>query len=160
VGFGDEVITSGFTFVATWEAILECGAVPVFVGIDDTLNLDPKALPGKITPRTKAVIPVHMLGAQARIEEIMAVADQHHIPVIEDTAQASGFIMENLCSFKYRDLRFGNTMTGEGGMLIVDDPGYRWASNTIRSIIGPTGVGGRSFIGFNFSDDGTSAPLG
>ena len=83
VGFGDEVITSGFTFVATWEAVLECGAVPVFSRIDDTLNLDAEELSKKITPRTKAIIPVHMLGAQARIEAIMSVADQHHIPVIE-----------------------------------------------------------------------------
>ena len=65
VGFGDEIITTGFTFVATWEAILETGAVPVFTEIDDSLNMDPKDLARKITPRTRAVIPVHMLGAQA-----------------------------------------------------------------------------------------------
>ena len=161
VGFGDEVITSGFTFVATWEAILECGAVPVFVGIDDTLNLDPKALPEKITPRTKAVIPVHMLGAQARIEEIMAVADQHHIPVIEDTAQASGgFIKEKFLgsfgaigTFSFDSVK--TMTTGEGGMLIMDDPElYRRASEYHdhgHDHIGPDrGLEGRSFIGFNF----------
>ena len=161
VGFGDEVITSGFTFVATWEAILECGAVPVFVGIDDTLNLDPKALPEKITPRTKAVIPVHMLGAQARIEEIVAVADQYHIPVIEDTAQASGgFIKEKFLgsfgaigTFSFDSVK--TMTTGEGGMLIMDDPElYRRASEYHdhgHDHIGPDrGLEGRSFIGFNF----------
>ena len=73
VGAGDEVITQGFTFVATWEAIFEVGAVPVFAEIDATLNMDPADLEQKITPRTRAIIPVHMLGAQARIEEIKAI---------------------------------------------------------------------------------------
>jgi 8-amino-3,8-dideoxy-alpha-D-manno-octulosonate transaminase len=90
IGAGDEVITQGFTFVATWEAILDCGAVPVFTEIDLTLNMDPADLEKKITPKTRAIIPVHMLGAQARIEEIKAIADRHGIPVIEDTAQAAG----------------------------------------------------------------------
>ena len=70
---GDEVITQGFTFVATWETILDAGAIPVFAEIDDTLCLDPDDLEKKITPRTRAVIPVHMCGAQARITEIVRV---------------------------------------------------------------------------------------
>ncbi len=161
VGFGDEVITSGFTFVATWEAILECGAVPVFLGIDDTLNLDPKELPKKITPRTKAIIPVHMLGAQARIEEIMAVADQHHIPVIEDTAQACGGYIGGkslgsfgaIGTFSFDSVK--TLTTGEGGMLIMDDPElYRRASEYHdhgHDHIGPDrGLESRSFSGFNF----------
>ncbi|MBI5606925.1 MAG: DegT/DnrJ/EryC1/StrS family aminotransferase [Deltaproteobacteria bacterium] len=161
VGFGDEVITSGFTFVATWEAILECGAVPVFAGIDDTLNLDPKELPKKITPRTKAIIPVHMLGAQARIEEIMAVAEQYHIPVIEDTAQASGGFINGkylgsfgaIGTFSFDSVK--TMTTGEGGMLIMDDPElYRRASEYHdhgHDHIGPDrGLESRSFIGFNF----------
>ncbi len=161
VGFGDEVITSGFTFVATWEAILECGAVPVFSGIDDTLNLDHKELPKKITPRTKAIIPVHMLGAQARIEEIMAVADQHHIPVIEDTAQACGGYIGGkslgsfgaIGTFSFDSVK--TLTTGEGGMLIMDDPElYRRASEYHdhgHDHIGPDrGLESRSFSGFNF----------
>jgi 8-amino-3,8-dideoxy-alpha-D-manno-octulosonate transaminase len=161
VGFGDEVITSGFTFVATWEAILECGAIPVFCGIDDTLNLDPKELPKKISPRTKAIIPVHMLGAQARIEEIMTVADQHKIPVIEDTAQAcGGFIGKKFLgsfgaigTFSFDSVK--TLTTGEGGMLIMDDPElYRLASEYHdhgHDHIGPDrGLESRSFIGFNF----------
>ncbi|MBA4394309.1 MAG: DegT/DnrJ/EryC1/StrS family aminotransferase [Desulfobacca sp.] len=161
VGFGDEVITSGFTFVATWEAILECGAVPVFSGIDDTLNLDPKELPKKITSRTKAIIPVHMLGAQARIEEIMAVADQHHIPVIEDTAQACGGFIGGkalgsfgaIGTFSFDAVK--TLTTGEGGMLIMDDPElFRRASEYHdhgHDHIGPDrGLESRSFIGFNF----------
>jgi 8-amino-3,8-dideoxy-alpha-D-manno-octulosonate transaminase len=161
VGFGDEVITSGFTFVATWESILECGAVPIFCGIDDTLNLDAGELPKKITPRTKAIIPVHMLGAQARIEAIMAVADQHHIPVIEDTAQACGGFIQGkalgsygaIGTFSFDSVK--TLTTGEGGMLIMDDPElYRRASEYHdhgHDHIGPDrGLESRSFIGFNY----------
>lgn len=161
VGFGDEVITSAFTFVATWEAILECGAVPVFCGIDDTLNLDPEALESKITSKTKAVIPVHMLGAQARIKEIMAIAERHRLPVIEDTAQACGGFLEGkalgsfgaIGTFSFDSVK--TLTTGEGGMLIMDDPElYRRASEYHdhgHDHIGPDrGLEGRSFIGFNF----------
>ena len=63
---GDEVITQGFTFVATFEAIIECGAIPIPAEIDETLNMDPVDLERKITSRTKVVIPVHMLGGPAR----------------------------------------------------------------------------------------------
>jgi dTDP-4-amino-4,6-dideoxygalactose transaminase len=90
VGPGDEVITQGFTFVATWEAILEVGAVPVFTEVDQTLNMDPADLRKKITARTKCIVPVHMLGAQARIEEIGHRRSSMRLPVIEDTAQATG----------------------------------------------------------------------
>ena len=76
VGPGDEVITQGFTFVATWEAILEVGAIPVFTEVDETLNMDPVDLEKKITEKTRCIIPVHMLGAQARIEEIVAHCPQ------------------------------------------------------------------------------------
>jgi 8-amino-3,8-dideoxy-alpha-D-manno-octulosonate transaminase len=124
---GDEVITQGFTFVATWEAILESGAVPVFTEVDETLTMDPEDLEKKITSRTKAIIPVHMLGAPACIDTIMAVADKHGIPVIEDTAQACGG------TFQGRHLGTFGTVgifsfdpvktitTGEGGMVITND---------------------------------------
>jgi 8-amino-3,8-dideoxy-alpha-D-manno-octulosonate transaminase len=161
VGFGDEVITTGFTFVATWEAILESGAVPVFVGIDDTLNMDPKELHQKITSKTKAIIPVHMLGAQARIEEIMKVADDYRIPVIEDTAQACGGSIKGkalgsfgaIGTFSFDSVK--TLTTGEGGMLIMDDPElYRRASEYHdhgHDHIGPDrGLEGRGFIGFNY----------
>lgn len=90
VGYGDEVITQGFTFVATWEAILDCGAKPVFCEVDESLCLDPEDLKKKITDKTRCIVPVHMMGAQARINEIMDIAKQAGIPVLEDTAQAAG----------------------------------------------------------------------
>ena len=87
---GDEVITQGFTFVATWEAILDMGAIPVFAEIDETFCLDPADIRKKVTPRTKAVVPVHMCGGQARIGEIVDEAGRLELPVIEDTAQSCG----------------------------------------------------------------------
>ncbi len=163
VGPGDEVITQGFTFVATWEAIFDVGAVPVFTEVDETLNMDPEDLRKKITPKTAAIIPVHMLGAQARIQEIMAVADQHNIPVIEDTAQAAGARLEGnhlgtfgACgTFSFDSVK--TMTTGEGGMIITDDEKIWRAMSEYHDhghdhAVNPGGRGGegRRFIGFNY----------
>jgi len=127
IGPGDEVITQGFTFIATWEVIFDTGAIPVFAEIDDTLCLDPNDIASKITPRTRAIMPVHMCGAQASIKEIVKVADSHGIPVLEDTAQACGARLDGkaLGSFgKIGAFSFDSVKTittGEGGMIITDD---------------------------------------
>ncbi len=163
IGAGDEVITQGFTFVATWEAILDIGAIPVFTEVDETLNMDPTDLEQKITDKTRAIIPVHMLGAQARIEEIMTIANAHDLPVIEDTAQAAG------CRINGRHLgTFGTigtfsfdsvkTMTtGEGGMCITSDEELwrnmsEYQDHGHDHAVNPGGRGGegRRFIGFNY----------
>jgi len=163
VGPGDEVITQCFTFVATWEAIFDVGAVPVFAEVDETLNMDPADLEKKITSRTRCIIPVHMLGAQARIKEIKAIADKHNIPVLEDTAQAAGGSLDGkrlgtfgACgTFSFDAVK--TMTTGEGGMIITDDAklwrdmseyhdhGHDHVPNP-----GTRGGEGRSFIGFNF----------
>jgi 8-amino-3,8-dideoxy-alpha-D-manno-octulosonate transaminase len=163
VGPGDEVITQGFTFVATWEAIFDIGATPVFTEVDTTLNMDPADLEKKITDRTKAIIPVHMLGSGARIDEIMAIADKHNIPVIEDTAQAAGgrWRGKHLGTFgKCGTFSFDavKTMTtGEGGMVITDDEKIwrnmsEYHDHGHDHVPNPGGRGGegRSFIGFNY----------
>ncbi len=124
---GDEVITQSFTFVATVEAILEIGAVPVIVDIDETLNMNPESLENGITKRTRAVIPVHMLGAPAAMDEIMAVAKKYNLLVLEDTAQG--------CGGSYKGRMLGTIghlgtfsfdagkviTTGEGGMVITSN---------------------------------------
>jgi len=79
IGPGDEVIVPGFTFVATISAVVYARAVPVLAEIDQTFNLDPSDVEARITPRTKAVIAVHMLGAPARLTELKAIADRHGI---------------------------------------------------------------------------------
>ncbi|HEY1975346.1 MAG TPA: DegT/DnrJ/EryC1/StrS family aminotransferase [Candidatus Baltobacteraceae bacterium] len=91
IGPGDEVITTPFTFIATTEAIGMVGATPVFVDIDPaTLNIDPRAIAAAVTPRTKAIIPVHLYGLPAPMDEINAIAAKHHLAVIEDCAQSIG----------------------------------------------------------------------
>ncbi|PLX49598.1 MAG: DegT/DnrJ/EryC1/StrS family aminotransferase [Desulfobulbaceae bacterium] len=163
IGPGDEVITQGFTFVATWEAIFDVGAVPVFTEVDETLNMDPADLEKKITKKTKLIIPVHMLGAQARIKEILAVADRHSIPVLEDTAQAPGAKLGGkalgsfgVCgTFSFDAVK--TITTGEGGMVITDDE-HLWRrmseyhDHGHDHVVNPGGRGGegRDFIGFNY----------
>ena len=91
VGPGDEVISPSFTFVATAEAASLLGAIPVFADIrPDTFTMDPESLSALITDRTRAIVPVHLFGQCADMDAIMAIADQHGIPVVEDTAQAIG----------------------------------------------------------------------
>ncbi|ADK84031.1 DegT/DnrJ/EryC1/StrS aminotransferase [Desulfarculus baarsii DSM 2075] len=161
VGPGDEVITQGFTFVATWEAILDCGAEPVFCEIDDTLCMDPADLEKKITPRTRCIVPVHMMGAPADIGRIKAVADAHGVPVLEDTAQAAGCFLNGrhmgtfgkVGTFSFDAVK--TLTTGEGGMVITDDADL-WRRASEYHDHGhdhrPVGRGneGRNFFGFNF----------
>lgn len=163
VGPGDEVITQGFTFVATWEAIFDIGAVPVFAEVDDTLNMDPADLEGKITSRTKVIVPVHMMGAPARIEEIVAIADKHGIAVLEDTAQAAGASLNgrklgtfgSCGTFSFDAVK--TMTTGEGGMIVTaDEELWRTMSeyhdHGHDHVVNPGGRGGegRRFIGFNY----------
>jgi 8-amino-3,8-dideoxy-alpha-D-manno-octulosonate transaminase len=124
---GDEVITQSFTFVASIEAILGVGAVPVIAEVDKSLNIDPQDLEAKITPKTRAIMPVHMLGVPARMNEIMAIARKKKIPVLEDSCQA--------CGSSYMGKKVGTIgemgaysfdyvktlTTGEGGMVTTND---------------------------------------
>lgn len=88
---GDEVITSSFTFIATAEVIALLGLTPVLVDVlPDTFNIDPEAIRKAITPKTKAIVPVHLFGQCANMEEIMAIANEHQLYVIEDACQAIG----------------------------------------------------------------------
>lgn len=108
IGSGDEVLTSAFGFFATVEAILAVGAVPVFADIEAaTYTLDPQDAARRITPRTKAILPVHLYGHPCAMEQLMALAQTHCLKVIEDCAQALGA--------RYRGQRVGSF--GEAGCL-------------------------------------------
>jgi len=140
IGPGDEVITVSMSFIATAWAITYVGATPVFVDIDPIRRtLNPDNLEAAITPRTKAIIPVHLYGMPAEMDRIMAIADRHGIPVIEDAAQAHGA--------KYRNKRVGQFgqiacfsfypgknlgAYGEGGALITNDGSTAQRARSLR----------------------------
>jgi dTDP-4-amino-4,6-dideoxygalactose transaminase len=127
---GDEVITSPFTFIATAESIARCGAKPVFVDIDPrTYNIDSAQIESKITPKTKAILPVHLYGQPAAMESILEMSKKHKLKVIEDCAQALGA--------EYKSVKVGSMGNagclsffpaknlggyGDGGMVVTNDP--------------------------------------
>lgn len=137
---GDEVITSPFTFAATAETIVLAGAVPVFVDIEpDTCNLDPALIEARITPRTRAIMPVSLYGQCADMDAINAIAARHGLAVIEDAAQSFGA--------RYRGTKSGHLSTfgctsffpskplgcyGDGGALFTDDDALARACREIR----------------------------
>jgi dTDP-4-amino-4,6-dideoxygalactose transaminase len=127
IGAGDEVIVPGFTFIASMSAIVYAGALPVLAEIDDTFNLDPADVEARITPRTRAILAVHMLGSPARLDDLLAIAQRHGIALIEDCAQAFGgsFHGKPLGSTGVAGgLSFNayKTITaGDGGMVVTND---------------------------------------
>jgi len=90
VGAGDEVIMPSFTFVASFEAILSMGAIPVLVDIDESLTLSPAAVKAAITPKTKCVMPVHMCGSMADMDALVAICKEHNLILLEDACQSIG----------------------------------------------------------------------
>ena len=129
IGRGDEVITTAFTFVATASAIGLAGATPVFVDINpDTFNIDPDKIEAAITPKTKAIIPVHLYGQPAEMDKIMDIAKRHNLRVIEDCCQAIGAEYKGQkvgsfgdfgCFSFYPTKNLGGM--GDGGMLTCND---------------------------------------
>lgn len=124
---GDEVITQPFTFVATMEAIVDCGAVPVLANCDATLNMDPAELERKITPKTKVVMPVHMLGVAADLDPIAAICAQAGLPLFEENCESlgaryGGRFLGAIGAVGAFSLDFGKVITtGEGGMVTTND---------------------------------------
>ena len=90
IGYGDEVIIPSFTFVASFEAVLSVGAIPVMVDVDDTLTLNPEAVKNAITPQTKCIMPVHMCGSMADMDALLAICKEHKIALVEDACQSIG----------------------------------------------------------------------
>jgi len=126
----DEVITSPITFVASANSILYCGGTPVFADIqEDTINIDPEEIKKKISPNTKAIIPVHFAGHPCDLEEISLIAQKHNLLVIEDAAHALGAEYKNtkIGSCKYSDMAIfsfhpvKSITTGEGGVILTNN---------------------------------------
>ncbi|RLE92595.1 MAG: DegT/DnrJ/EryC1/StrS family aminotransferase [Thermoprotei archaeon] len=127
IGYGDEVITTAYTFMATAQAILYVNAKPVFVDIEeDTYNIDPSQIEEAITDRTKAIIPVHVGGAPANMDEIMKIAKKYNLHVIEDAAQAHGAkwgdrgagTIGEYGTFSFQSSK--NLTAGEGGIILTN----------------------------------------
>ncbi len=140
VGAGDEIITSPFTFIATAGSIARLGARPVFVDIDpSTYNIDPERVEAAITPRTRAIMPVHLYGQCAEMSPLLAISERHHLPVIEDAAQAIGsedrgraagsMGMVGCFSF-YPTKNLGGA--GDGGLLTTNDNALAQRLRTLR----------------------------
>ena len=131
IGAGDEVVTTPYTFFATGGAIWRTGARPVFVDIDaETYNIDPARIEAAITPRTRAIMPVHLYGQTAEMEPIAAIAERHGLTVIEDAAQAIGSAygekrtggLGHVAAFSfYPSKNLGGF--GDAGMVTTNDPG-------------------------------------
>ena len=126
IGLGDEVITQSFNFIATIEAIIDLGAKPIIVNVDNTLNMDFKLIEKLITKKTKAILPVHMLGFSCQMDEIMKISKKYKLPVVEDNCEALGgfYKKKALGSIGHLGIfsfDFGKTITtGEGGMIITN----------------------------------------
>jgi UDP-2-acetamido-2-deoxy-ribo-hexuluronate aminotransferase len=156
IGEGDEVITTPFTFFATAEAILYTGATPVFVDIaPDTMNMDPSQIEGKITEKTKALLPVHIFGHPAEMDAVGEIARRHNLKVIEDCAQSfgaecrgrkAGSFGDAGCFSFYPSKNLG--AFGDGGMILLNDTAV---ADTIRKLRnhGATGAYRHECVGFN-----------
>ena len=148
LGAGAEVIVPPYTFFSTASAVIEANMVPVFADIDlETFNLDPKAFEAAITPRTRAVIPVHFAGQPADMRAIMAIARKHKLVVIEDAAHAHGASYRNrpagsighLASFSFQSSK--NMTAGEGGIITTNDATLAAACRSMHNCGRiPTGV--------------------
>src|SRR5919199_3136172 len=139
IQLGDEVIVPAYTFAATAYAPLEAGAIPVIVDIDpETLCIDPKAIEAAITPRTRAIIPVHLASLMADMDAIMEIARRHNLVVVEDCAHAHGARWRDqgagsIGDFGSFSMQSSKLMTsGEGGILLTNDDGY---AETCHSLI-------------------------
>ena len=127
---GDEVITQSFNFIATIEAILDCGAKPIIANVDESLNLDVNSLKKLITKKTKAIIPVHMLGFSCNMREILKISKKYRIPIVEDNCESVGAKYEKKYLGTIGDIGVfsfdhGKILTtGEGGMLLTNKKKY------------------------------------
>jgi dTDP-4-amino-4,6-dideoxygalactose transaminase len=166
VGPGDEVITVPNTFMATAEAITYCGARPVFVDVDDcTYTMDPEWLEAALTPRTKAIIPVHLFGQPADLDPIVEFAATHGLTVVEDAAQAHGARYKGVrvgtigqlgCFSFYPGKNLG--AFGEAGAIVTNDEALDERIRTLRDH-GQTHKYNHSAIGWNCRMDGIQAAV-
>lgn len=171
VGAGDEVIMPTFTFVASFEAIMLLGAVPVLVDIDDTLGLSPEAVENAITPKTKAIMVVQMCGSMAQMDELERIAKTHNVLLVEDACQAIGGTYKGKPLGSIGDLGcfsfdFVKTITcGEGGAVVTNNETYylnadHFSDHGHDHVGQDRGAETHPFLGYNFRISELHAAVG
>ncbi|TXE19736.1 DegT/DnrJ/EryC1/StrS family aminotransferase [Psychroserpens burtonensis] len=171
VGAGDEVIMPTFTFVASFEAIMMLGAIPVLVDIDDTLTLDPKAVEAAITPKTKAVMVVQMCGSMGDLDALQSICTKHNLLFVEDACQAIGGTYKGKPLGSIGDLGcfsfdFVKTITcGEGGAVITNNKDYylnadHYSDHGHDHEGNDRGAETHPFLGYNFRISELNAAVG
>ena len=166
VGPGDEVITTPYTFIATSWAISYCGAKPVYVDIDEaTFNLDPALIEKAITPKTKAVLPVHLYGQPFDVDAVAAICKKHNLPFVEDAAQAHGAKYQGKsigtfgavsCFSFYPAKNLG--ACGEGGALVTNDAALAMRAKSLREH-GSTVRYHHDEVGYNYRLEGIQGAI-
>jgi perosamine synthetase len=166
IGEGDEVITTPFTFIATSNAVLYTGARPVFVDIEqDTYNIDPEKVLEAITPKTKAILAVHLYGHPADMKALQEIAEDHHLLLLEDAAQAHGAeaygrkagSLGYAAAFSFYATK--NMTTGEGGMITTNERKLAERAKLLR-LHGQAGKYNHVEIGYNFLMTNIQAAMG
>ncbi|MFD2823809.1 DegT/DnrJ/EryC1/StrS family aminotransferase [Lacinutrix iliipiscaria] len=171
IGAGDEVIMPTFTFVASFEAIMMLGAVPILVDIDDTLTLNPEAVEKAITPKTKAIMPVHMCGSMANLNALKRICDANDLILIEDSSQATGATyyrkpLGSIGDLGCLSLDFVKIITaGEGGAVLTNNPKYalhadHFSDHGHDHIGNDRGAESHPFLGYNFRISELHAAVG
>ena len=171
VGAGDEVIMPTFTFVASFEAIMMLGAIPILVDIDDTLTLDPKAVEAAVTAKTKAIMVVQMCGSMANMDALRQVCDNHNLIFVEDACQAIGGTYKGKPLGSIADLGcfsfdFVKTITcGEGGAVVTNNKDYyinadHYSDHGHDHIGNDRGAETHPFLGYNFRISELHAAVG
>src|SRR5690606_16528655 len=171
VGAGDEVILPTFTFVASFEAVLSVGAVPILVDVDDTLTLDPVAVEKAVTDRTKVIMPVHMCGSTADLAPLKSICTQYGLILLEDACQAIGGSYEGKPLGSYGDLGcfsfdYVKTITcGEGGAVITNNKDYyihadQYSDHGHDHIGSDRGAEGHPILGYNYMISELHAAVG
>lgn len=160
VGRGDEVIVPGYTFVASISAIIAVGGTPILAEVDESLTIDPADIERKISPRTKVIMPVHMLGNPSDLSRIMAISKAHGIPVLEDACQSLGATYKGKMTGSYGainafSLNINKTITtGDAGMVTTDDDelyerAFGYHDQGHKPLRTGLEIGKRSLVGIN-----------
>ena len=168
---GDEIIVPAYTFVASYSSAIFAGIVPVLTEIDESLTLDPDDIEHRITPYTKAIMPVHMLGNPCNMDHIMAIARRHNLLVLEDCCQAAGASYKgkkvgtigNIGAFSLNIFKTINS--GDGGLVITDDESLYAAAFGVhdqghKPLRNGIEIGNRTVLGLNFRMNELTAAVG